>query len=81
MGSVRKSHRCELEKVSEKSIEGANDIEHVDANKANPNKSVNSLEEHQAEAITVGYPRLERDWYENSINSFDHGGMLSCFIY
>jgi hypothetical protein len=73
------SHRCELEKVTEKSMDG--DIEHLDVNKANLNKSENSLEEQQAEASNFGYPRLERDWDENSSNSIDRGGMLSCFMY
>jgi hypothetical protein len=34
----------------------------MDVNKENPNKSVNSLEEQQAEVGIVGYPRFEREW-------------------
>jgi hypothetical protein len=79
VASVSKSHhRCELEKVTEKSMDGATDIEHVDVNEANLNKSENSLEEQQAEASNFGYPRLERNWDENSSNSVERGGMLSC---
>ena len=79
VASVSKSHhRCELEKFTEKSMDGATDIEHVDVNEANLNKSENSLEEQQAEASNFGYPRLERNWDEHSSNSVECDGMLSC---
>lgn len=72
---ISKSHRCELEKVTEKSIDSATVIEHLDVNKANPNKSVNSLEEQQAEVSNVGHHLFERDWDENNSHSVDRGGM------